>query len=82
MTQFEETITRLEQERTELLATIEKGEGFDAAIQQIQQDNVNNIFFLERHIKFSFFSLFTGPVAGRTWSFEIYYIFHGKSTQS
>ena len=46
MTQFEETITRLEQERTELLATIEKGEGFDAAIQQIQQDNVNNVYIL------------------------------------
>lgn len=38
--QLEEKITRLEQERTELLITIEKGEGFDAAIQQIQQDNV------------------------------------------
>ena len=46
MTQFDETITRLDQERTELLATIEKGEGFDAAIQQIQQDNVNNVYIL------------------------------------
>ncbi|KAI9562572.1 hypothetical protein GHT06_010026 [Daphnia sinensis] len=36
---LEEKITRLEQERAELLVKIEEGEGFDAAIQQIQQDN-------------------------------------------
>lgn len=36
---LEEKLARLEQERAELLVKIEEGEGFDAAIQQIQQDN-------------------------------------------
>lgn len=40
VTQLEEKIVRLEQERSELMVTIEKGEGFDTAIQQLQQDNV------------------------------------------
>ncbi len=52
MAQLEEKISRLEQERMELLATIEKGEGFDAAIQQIQQDNVRSVDIFSR-IKFN-----------------------------
>lgn len=38
---MEEKIERLESERAELMVTIQKGEGFDTAIQQLQQDNVN-----------------------------------------
>ena len=39
--QLEEKVSRLEQERAELMITIQKGEGFDTAIQQLQQDNVS-----------------------------------------
>ena len=37
MTQLQESNTRLVQEKTELLAAIEKGAGFHAVTQQIQQ---------------------------------------------
>ena len=40
---MEEKLNRLEQERAELMVTIQKGEGFDTAIQQLQQDNVSKI---------------------------------------
>jgi len=35
----------MENEKAELMVTIQKGEGFDTAIQQLQQDNVNYIFY-------------------------------------
>lgn len=43
---LEEKLNRLEQERAELMVTIQKGEGFDTAIQQLQQDNVVNILYV------------------------------------
>ena len=42
--QLEEKVSRLEQERAELMITIQKGEGFDTAIQQLQQDNVSSVY--------------------------------------
>lgn len=42
--QQEQTIERLENERAELMVTIQKGEGADTAIQQLQQDNVCILF--------------------------------------
>jgi hypothetical protein len=47
-TQLEEKLNRLEQERAELMVTIQKGEGFDTAIQQLQQDNVRSSLFTNR----------------------------------
>lgn len=38
--QLEEKVNRLEQEKEELMAVIQKGEGSDTAIHQLQQENV------------------------------------------
>lgn len=41
LSKLEETIGRLEQEKAELLVTVQKGEGIDTAIKQLQQDAVS-----------------------------------------
>ena len=50
MTQLQESNTRLEQEK--LLATIEKGAGFHAVTQQIQQIQEEWIAGESRHLEF------------------------------
>jgi hypothetical protein len=38
---LEEKVGRMEKEKAEMLVKIEQGDGFNAAVQQLQQDNVS-----------------------------------------
>jgi hypothetical protein len=38
---LEEKVGRMEKEKAEMMVKIEQGDGFNAAVQQLQQDNVS-----------------------------------------
>ena len=41
MGRLEEKVGRMEKEKAEMMVKIEQGDGFNAAVQQLQQDNVS-----------------------------------------